>query len=86
MLILLIHNGIDDEVICTENVLHAIQVIIDKNNLMGMPMDNAYVKMVIMMIIKIIICANNVQHFDNGIDDEVICTDAMRDTICIIMQ
>ena len=45
------------------NVLHAIQVIIDKNNLMGMPMDNAYVKMVIMMIIKIILCANNVQHF-----------------------
>ena len=45
------------------NVLHAIKAIIDKNNLMGMPMDNAYVKMVIMMIIKIIICANNVQHF-----------------------
>ena len=45
------------------NVLHAIQVNIDKNNLMGMPTDNAYVKMVIMMIIKIIICANNVQHF-----------------------
>ena len=45
------------------NVLHAIKAIIDKNNLMEMPMDNAYVKMVIMMIIKIIICANNVQHF-----------------------
>ena len=45
------------------NAFNAIQVIIDKNNLMGMPMDNAYVKMVIMMIIKIIICANNVQHF-----------------------
>ena len=45
------------------NVLHAIKAITDKNNFMGMPMDNAYVKMVIMMIIKIIICANNVQHF-----------------------
>ena len=45
------------------NVLYAIKAITDKNNLMGMPMDNAYVKMVIMMIIKIIICANNVQHF-----------------------
>ena len=44
-------------------VLHAIKAIIDKNNLMGMPMDNAYAKMVIMMIIKIIICANNAQHF-----------------------
>ena len=44
-------------------VLHAIKAIIDKNNLMGMPMDNAYVKMVIMMIIKIIICAYNAQHF-----------------------
>ena len=45
------------------NAFNAIQVNIDKNNLMGMPMDNAYVKMVIMMIIKIIICANNAQHF-----------------------
>ena len=45
------------------NAFNAIQVIIDKNNLMGIPMDNAYVKMVIMMIIKIIICANNAQHF-----------------------
>ena len=45
------------------NAFNAIQVNIDKNNLMGMPTDNAYVKMVIMMIIKIIICANNAQHF-----------------------
>ena len=45
------------------NVLHAIKVIIDKNNLMEIFLDNAYAKMVIMMIIKIIICANNVQHF-----------------------
>ena len=45
------------------NVFNAIQAIIDKNNLMEILMDNAYVKMVIMMIIKIIVYASNVQHF-----------------------
>ena len=45
------------------NVLHAIQVIIEKNNLTEMPMDNAYVRMVIMMAIKKIVYASNAQHF-----------------------
>ena len=41
------------------NVLHAIQVITGKNNLMEIIMDNVYVRMVIMMIIKIIVYASN---------------------------
>ena len=45
------------------NVLHAIQAIIDKNNLMEMSMDNAYAKMVIMMTIKKIVYVSNAQHF-----------------------
>ena len=45
------------------SVLHAIQTIIDKNNLMEILMDNVYVKMVIMMTSKIIVYASNVQHF-----------------------
>ena len=42
---------------------NAIQTIIDKNNLMEILMDNAYAKMVIMMIIKIIIYVSNVKNF-----------------------
>ena len=45
------------------NAFNAIQTIIDKNNLMEILMDNAYAKMVIMMIIKIIIYVSNAQHF-----------------------
>ena len=45
------------------SVLHAIQVIIGNNNLMEMLMDNVYVRMVIMMIIKIIVYVRNAQHF-----------------------
>ena len=70
-------------------VLHAIQTIIEKNNLMEMLMENASVRMVIMIIIKAIVYAYNVQHFGkfgnllffysticsyNIIDDKVICT------------
>ena len=45
------------------NAVNAIQVITGKNNLMEILMDNAYVRMVIMMIIMIIVYANNAQHF-----------------------
>ena len=45
------------------NVINAIQVITGNNNLMEILMDNVYARMVIMIIIKIIVYANNVQHF-----------------------
>ena len=41
------------------NAFNVIQVIIGKNTLMEMFMDNAYARMVIMIIIKIIVYAKN---------------------------